>query len=140
MNTKRITKLIEFMAALPKSAEKHFNMSAWIKHDATDHSHAFGKDINPKDIKNCGTTACALGWATAIPSFRRAGLRVYRPTTWADIDTNIRNYKTAESFFGLTEQQSYDLFGHQASPLRKARTPKGWAKGASKLLKKWQAA
>lgn len=25
----------------------------------------------------CGTSACALGWATSIPSFRKQGLRMY---------------------------------------------------------------
>lgn len=51
---RRLIKLAEFLetAELPGK----FDMSEW--HRKTD----------------CGTSACALGWATTIPSFRRAGL------------------------------------------------------------------
>lgn len=60
----------------------------------------------------CGTTACALGWATTIPSFRRAGLHLsskgalrckgMREPIWKDL---------AARFFSIQPQEARELFG-----------------------------
>lgn len=37
-----------------------------------------GDDWEGKPDLSCGTTACAMGWATTLPSFRKLGLRLVR--------------------------------------------------------------
>lgn len=40
------------------------------------HGSWVGNDWGGRSDLSCGTTACAMGWATTIPSFRRLGLRL----------------------------------------------------------------
>lgn len=58
----RLTKLAELLEKLPR---KRFNYGHWV-----------GDDWKGKPDLSCGTTACALGWATTIPAFRRLGLHL----------------------------------------------------------------
>lgn len=61
---KRLLKLAEKLESLPK---KRFYYGDWV-----------GEDWRGKKDLSCGTTACALGWATTIPSLRREGLRLFK--------------------------------------------------------------
>ncbi len=58
----RLLRLAAFLRTLPR---KRFNYNVWVGHDWR----------GAADL-SCGTTACALGWATTIPSLRRAGLQL----------------------------------------------------------------
>lgn len=58
----RLLSLADFLQKLPK---KRFNYNHWV-----------GEDWGGKADLSCGTTACALGWATTMPAFRRLGLRL----------------------------------------------------------------
>jgi len=135
-------KLIEFMESLPRSANEKFDMGAWVQHDGEDHEHPVGQIVDAsKDLKHCGTSACALGWATAVPSFRKAGLKVWsNPHNVTEL--NLENFDAAAAFFGLTQDQSFALFGSPDSDtdIRHAKTPKQWAKGARKLMREWKSA
>lgn len=71
MNAKRLLKLAEFLERLPR---KRFNYATWV-----------GDDWEGKPNLSCGTAACALGWATTIPSLRRAGLRLDRGGVFGSI-------------------------------------------------------
>lgn len=124
MNTKRLMKLIEFMEKLPKKANEHFSMWRWIKHRGED-DHGFGKYIRPGDPMTCGTTACALGWAATVPSFRKAGLKVYAEEDGPD------NYDVAVRFFDLDHMQFEEIFGGTNDD----KTPKQWAKRVRKLVR-----
>jgi len=62
MNKKRLMMLVELLEKLPR---KRFDYSTWV-----------GETWGGKPDLSCGTTACALGWATTIPCLRRAGLRL----------------------------------------------------------------
>ena len=140
---RRMTKLIDFMDALPRSAVGHFNMKAWIKHNGN-HDHKFGKFIKPRDVLTCGTTACALGWATAVPAFKNAGLRVLADRGF---DSNQQNLSEAQRFFDLDRPTAVLFFGYSdeavcpedTHPTRHVRTPKQWAKSAKKLLRQLSA-
>lgn len=59
----------------------------------------------------CGTRACALGWATTIPSFQRAGLCLRQ----GDLRLKGRRGngwgETAATFFGISFGEAIDLFG-----------------------------
>jgi hypothetical protein len=58
----RLLRLADFLEALPR---KRFDFNHWV-----------GDNWEGKEDLSCGTTACALGWATTIPSLRKAGLRM----------------------------------------------------------------
>jgi len=60
INIDRLLKLAGFLDELP---HKNFTFNSWV-----------GFGFNGKLDLSCGTTACALGWATTIPEFRGAGL------------------------------------------------------------------
>jgi hypothetical protein len=44
--------------------------------DRFDYGHWVGAHWKGKADLSCGTSACAAGWATTIPEFRRRGLRL----------------------------------------------------------------
>lgn len=60
-------------------------------------------------LGDCGTSACALGWATQIPAFRRAGLYLdlYGQPTMAGSHHPL---EAAQQLFGLTWQDADYLF------------------------------
>ncbi len=55
----RLLKLADFLENVPR---KTFDLEHWLQQ----------KGLAPK----CNTTACAVGWACSIPSFRKAGFRI----------------------------------------------------------------
>jgi hypothetical protein len=59
---RRLLKLAAFLEKLPPN---RFNFATWV-----------GCHWNGAADLSCGTTACALGWATTIPEFQRLGLRM----------------------------------------------------------------
>ncbi len=62
MNAARLLLLADFLDKLPP---ERFRFATWV-----------GDTWGGKPDLSCGTTACALGWATTIPEFREAGLRM----------------------------------------------------------------
>ncbi len=62
----RLLKLAAFLRLLPP---EKFNLSYWVSDEAG--SLYGGEEVN---LRSCGTKACAMGWATAMPLFRRLGL------------------------------------------------------------------
>lgn len=61
-SARRLLVLAEFLEKLPP---ERFNFSTWV-----------GDDWKGAADLSCGTVACALGWATAIPEFAAAGLHL----------------------------------------------------------------
>lgn len=134
---RRLTKLIEYMESLPREARAHFDMGYWFRHHGDNHYHdLYGKsELTRRDLNLCGTSACALGWAATIPSFRRDGLRltptgVYFGNEWCE------GAEAAVVFFDITDDMAYDLFGGA----NRDKTPKQWAKRARKVLRAWRKA
>ncbi len=110
---KRLTKLADFMDALPPFKRKRFDMAYYCQ----------------EKPGVCGTVMCAAGWATTIPEFRRAGLRM------TDGYNTVRDAsdRMPDHFFGCAEQNGYEqLFsGHLA---RTIKTPKQWAAHCRKFI------
>jgi len=117
MNKRRLLKLAEFLEKLPR---KRFNYRRWV-----------GGDWGGAKDLSCGTNACALGWATTIPTLRRAGLRLEpyasnASKTWGggyvtlaqptQRFRSLRSYGIGESIaagavaFDLTDVESMFLF------------------------------
>jgi hypothetical protein len=137
---RRLNKLITFMASLPKSANKHFSMEQWAEHPGGFEEHGFGSGaILPKEAPMlCGTTACALGWACSVPSFYKAGFRLKTSNGMRHAYPTFGAAHTDEA-----AKRFFDIDGWMVSALFHAddiRTPKQWARHASALLKRWDAA
>lgn len=98
---------------------KKHHKARWLKLadllDTVDPEHfdmeelAKGNFDRPKKEWSCGTAACALGYATTIPSFRKAGLRLRvtsfsnRRAYWLEIgddDDDDEARSIAREFFG----------------------------------------
>lgn len=65
---------------------------------------------------DCGSTACAVGWACAYPKFQEQGLRFHRATYGYDVpvftehQTRYQNFAAVQEFFGLTLHEAHGLF------------------------------
>ena len=119
---RRLTTLADYMQALPKSANKHFDMGDWFSHYG-EHEHGFqsGTPITRHDLTLCGTVACAIGWAATIPAFKRAGLIV---------DQQGGLLLWPGDFFDLNALEADHLFFAFI-----IKTPKEWARRCRKFLR-----
>ena len=125
---RRLSTLINFMDSLPPSAADHFHMRFWFRHYGGDHEPTNNKGfITKQTLRDCGTAACAAGWAATIPSFRRAGLRV-----------------NTSGAISILPEKFFDMLGGKTYPLAKklfygndVKTPKQWAALAKKMLDKY---
>ena len=124
LTVRRLLKLADFLDSLPSSAAQHFDLDTWFCHEKKDHAHRVGPYITRRALNHCGTTACALGWASTIPSFRKAGLKI------ATRSFGPEPLRKAEKFFGLTTQQAEFLFVWGSD----SDSPKAWAKHCHKFV------
>ncbi len=115
MNKRRLRTLQKFLRT--KVDPDRFDMDRWA-----------GEIKNGKPA--CGTSACALGWATTIPSFRKAGLRMTKTKQIGKIYVTItgmrhntkehyisnvslhRSLKTAMKFFDITYTEADHIFAN----------------------------
>jgi hypothetical protein len=100
MNKRRLLKLAKFLDDNSKVIGRKFCMETW----AVDQ---FAPGAAKRGY-SCQTAACAVGWATAIPSLRRAGLR---------LNSNLEicyggdeNFPAVSKFFGIGEYEARVLF------------------------------
>ena len=136
----RLNALADFLDTVPK---KSFNFSIFA-------------DGN---LNECGTTGCALGWATTMTRFKRIGLELAMESDamlrqiserkvilQKDGKKIAQHFGTAEHLFGISEHEAYGLFAPESScdwqptglsPEEDA-TPKQVAKNIRKFIKwKW---
>ncbi len=91
---------------------------------------------NKPDVNVCGTTACGLGWAGSIPSFRKKGLRLifsearYKSKAYSGkvflYETGKRRKSgvdAGEIFFGITPSEAWSLFIPSSSGNSKMTLP-----------------
>lgn len=116
---RRLRILANYLAKLPPKAEKHFDLNRffWMRSGIV-----YGTVINRAIImKNCGTTACALGWAATIPSFQSLGLELvvitsstyfrFAKTSFKLNGQSYNPFIIAQKFFDLDENQALLIFG-----------------------------
>lgn len=115
----RLLKLAEFLET--KVPRKQFDMRNWV-----------GASWKGEKNLSCGTTACAMGWATTIPSFRRLGLRLNREgEVRLDPDDSVLEdgFEAAERLFSITGFEAYELFSFvDPDGYERKETPKQVAK------------
>jgi hypothetical protein len=108
---RRLLKLAAFLRTLPR---RRFNYGHWVGDD-----WAGAQDLS------CGTTACALGWAATMPTFRRLGLSLTPVGEPGLKGVAGGAFDAAAQLFGLHGEQ-YSLFApdyeeEDATPKQVAR-------------------
>lgn len=98
MNKERLLRLADFLDNEVPIA--HFDMSSWFD--------VGGRPRHLAKLGECGTSACAFGWATQIPEFQEQGLRLssLNGVTFNQLD----GYDAAEAFFDIKRAASAYLF------------------------------
>lgn len=129
----RLTKLADYLASLPAKANKHFNMDAFFDHEG---DHDIKSPQSALTKFDCGTSACALGWATTIPSFRKSGLKMDEHGDVQFEDSKHNCFMSASKFFNITKYEAEYLFDGKT----RVKTPKQWAKLAKRFIKEEAAA
>jgi hypothetical protein len=94
VGNRRLLKLAELLESLPP---ERFDFSQYV-----------GDDYSGKSAQLCGSTACALGWATTMPNLRRLGLRLGRTLgSYCPVMTR----PTAVRHYGHPDRVGAELFG-----------------------------
>lgn len=95
---RRLLKLAVFLRTVPR---KRFDYSVWV-----------GTNWRGAPNLSCGTTACALGWATTMPEFRRLGLRMSRSFFGGGAVRlgRMGSISAAMTVFDIDEEAVNDLF------------------------------
>lgn len=104
----RLTILADYLRDNVK--KEKFSLDSWVK---TYGVMATEDAAIAAAVKHdCGTTACAFGYAACIPKFRKAGLKYeYDYDGMAIvIFKNTYGLYAAEDFFNITNDESYYLF------------------------------
>lgn len=132
-----INRLLKLADHLETVSKRVFNLQSWKQ-------------------SNCQTTACAVGCACEIPSFRKAGLKLvfdyYEEGACDDgngNDCNIKYFRpvfgdlvswdAVEEFFGLNLYEAEYLFQSKNYATETNTTPKQVAKRIRELVKNKQA-
>ena len=112
---KRLRQLADLLDRVP---EEKFDMSRWARH--------LPPDMDPSKEEECGTSACALGWATTLPFAKALGAcikpHVYFNPTLGLIYTNKNSdeYLVIEELFGDWRDLRALFFGINVKPQEKA--------------------
>lgn len=89
----RLEKLAKFLYTVPA---KKFYMGSWMT----------------GELDRCGSTACAIGWASTI--FNSDGLFLVRPErfdAYRPAFEGVTNWRAVEVFFELSSREANRLFG-----------------------------
>src|ERR1700677_2224498 len=126
---RRLLKLADFLDKLPP---KRFDYGAFV-----------GNDWKGKSDLSCGTTACALGWATTDKNLRKCGLKLvqyyglggYSGATVTN--GNDECHKAAIGILVETEEQAISLFLPEEDSYAGAQIPEdSTAKQVAKHIRK----
>lgn len=94
MNKERLIKLAEHLET--KVPANRFDMGRWGM-----------LALGATSLVECDSAACALGWATTVPEFRKEGLKLASGMVFLG---NLTGYEAASALFGITESQASALF------------------------------
>lgn len=105
MQTARLLKLAKFLRT--RVPVERFNMATW----AGNHDISFNEEMG----LDCGTSACAMGWATTIPAFKKLGLTLKSIGRPGSCEAQLQyrdliSFDAAAEFMGLTSSQTKHLF------------------------------
>jgi hypothetical protein len=126
-----LSRISELVLVLKKIPPNQFSLESWLRGYPCKELREFHEgnrdgllELEPKDIKNvieCGTVACAMGWAALYKPFSDLGFR-FKVVRYFDYHKNYPVifatlvYEESESwdavsiFFHLTIEESFYLF------------------------------
>ncbi len=110
---RRLLKLADLVEL--RETEKRFSFQAWVGGEVDGKATP---TYQGKPRITCGTSACALGWATTMPELRRIGIRMLKTDNWrwtpgvlGSTSSPERSFSEAsELAFGLTEREADYMF------------------------------
>lgn len=113
---RRLLQLAELLES--PAVEKHFNFSHWGVSSVTPENCPLA------EAEACGTTACALGWAPALPFAKSLGITLDVTSEAGNLGGTFRRNGreigpdyVARLLFGLNRGQSDMLFYPGSSPI-----------------------
>lgn len=112
MHIQRLTTLVALLATVPP---EKFDMTNWRQETQDDDGGGpnLGESLlTDKKLRDpgCGTSGCAVGWACALPAFKRQGLK------WSDgtpAFNGYRGWSAVTEFFELGREQADRLFSDE---------------------------
>jgi hypothetical protein len=125
LDKQRLTKLAGFLERFEDTPTKKFDMNTWgtMKplRGTNKRNVSLDSPVQSLEVK-CKTAACALGWATTIPEFAKAGLKldidIAALIDGSDEITGDVVYKgatdsieAAAKFFDITYEEADIVFG-----------------------------
>ena len=111
MNIQRLQTLAAFLRTV---SQEHFDLRSW--RSSVGCEYASDEDLT---TLQCGTTACAVGWACSMPEFQAQGLTwgtdgispagypVYAPTETKECSAS---WEAVEEFFDISYNTAEHLF------------------------------
>lgn len=106
LHRERLAILRDFLRNLKLAPDQKFNMGTWGRHSI---------DELPTELM-CGTTACAAGWATTIPEFKAAGLKLrWESRVWKHGQHEGGNYEAVVEVDGMPDDShDYSMTSYKA--------------------------
>jgi hypothetical protein len=112
VNKERLLKLADFLDTVHPNK---FEISSWLNTGWRARGGCTEAELLDLD---CGTTACAVGWACTIPEFKAEGLGfggiVPMPTLQMPDGKTLTSWEAVREFFGLTQPEALNLFDRGA--------------------------
>lgn len=119
---KRLMALAVFLHNKAPELKGKFSMATWGKNGRNNNSFKLKEFV----AGHCGSTACALGWGTAVPMLREAGLRAFisprsKNVTMALVDdagnivqrSGMSGYSVVgvtNALFGIDDERTIHMF------------------------------
>ena len=122
VHIERLRALYAMIAGIP---EERIELETWRSRSVNSHDPNWGKEVTNKDLlsQDCGTLACAVGWACAHPEFQKQGLRWDGGPIYRRRDGLRRfGWEAVESFFGIHYGLAKFLFSVESIPYSEVGT------------------
>lgn len=111
VHIERLRALYAMIAGIP---EERIELETWRSRAFKPNDPDWSNEVTNKDLlsQDCGTSACAVGWACAHPEFQKQGLR------WGETPVYQRRFgwDAVESFFGIHYDLAMFLFSIKNIP------------------------
>ena len=138
MNKPRLQALATMLRSVPPD---NFNLDSWRYKEDLD--VLLGQCVTDEQITShtCGTTACAVGRACAMPEFNVQGLTYdnWEPlyTCYGSIRSMSVGWSAVEAFFDISYKEAQELFtdeGYKYSEYGDSVTPQNVAKRIEEFI------
>lgn len=116
VHIERLRTLYAMIAGIPK---ERIELETWRSRLVKPYDPDWSKEVTNKDLlsQDCGTLACAVGWACAHPEFQKQGLRWDVSPVYRCVDGECRfGWDAVESFFGIHYSLAKFLFSVENIP------------------------